>query len=83
MTTYQEYESSLSLGEPVELYLFTQGTQTWRYTSHDETIEYEGHIYIPTNISRTAPELSQQRSGAGITVTLPRNHDIPNLSLVQ
>jgi uncharacterized phage protein (TIGR02218 family) len=79
MTTYQEYESSLYLGEPVELYHFTKGTEIWRYTSHDEAVEYEGHAYAPTNISRTAPELSQQRSSAGITVTLPRNHEIPNL----
>jgi uncharacterized phage protein (TIGR02218 family) len=74
--TYAARETSQSSGQPFELYLFQTETQTWRLTSADRKITYNGQIYEPEAIVRTATGQGQETTSGSIKVTLPKEHAI-------
>ncbi len=74
--TYTARETSQSSGQPFELYLFQTETQTWRLTSADRKITYNGQIYEPEAIIRTATGQGQETTSGSIKVTIPKEHAI-------
>lgn len=50
--SYATLESSTQDGSPVELYVFVQGTQTWRLTSAAEAVTYQSVEYTPSSVTR-------------------------------
>ncbi len=69
--TYDLSEKSTYGGAPVELYQFDrEGSQSWRYTSGDEDVEYLGQTYTSIPITRSRVEQSQDVNRASITVTM-------------
>jgi len=74
--TYQEKETSVYDGSPVELYKFGVLNQEWYYTSGDEEVVYGGNTYQPSPISRTSPEQSREGGYTKLTLTVQRDHEI-------
>lgn len=73
--SYSVVESSVSDGQPVELYEFRQGVQVWRYTPSAEPYSYLSAEYTPATISRSDISQSNEITKAGITLVFPRDHD--------
>lgn len=55
--SYAAFETSAHAGEPVELYKFVRGLDSWRYTSGDAEFTHLSEIYEPYPFSR--PETQQ------------------------
>lgn len=77
--SYTSRETSVSDGQPFELYLWQTQTQTWRMTSADEPITYIGAVYAPDTLSRTNTSQNAEVKGGHITVTLPAVHPVAQL----
>ena len=77
--SYNSRETSISSGQPFELYLFQTQTQTWRLTSADEAKTYQGATYSSETISRTNTSQSAEVKGGHIKVTIPKDHAIAQL----
>lgn len=73
---YDAFETSDYVAAPVDLYIFTNGVQTWRYTSLDENYTFESIVYLAVPIKMTSPTISRDQSVLGITITVPRNFDL-------
>ena len=75
--TYVAKETSIFEGYPIELYTFTAGVNSWRYTSNDEnkTINLINFTAVP--IKRSKFEQNQEMSRAPITITMDK--DVPFL----
>lgn len=75
--SYESTETSVQDSQPVELYLFTQvlGTDEQAYTSGQNDVTYQGRVFIPATISRSAPSLSAKANSGNITLTVPRTND--------
>lgn len=63
------FEISGRNGKPLALYEFVWGNTTWRYTSADRDIDFDGHIWTAKAISDGG--YTQGSSGEPMTVTLP------------
>lgn len=57
---------------PIELYQFTRGLDTWRYTSYDSNITFQAGVYTPNQISRGKIEWQQEIERSELTVAIPR-----------
>lgn len=77
--SYNSRETSVSSGQPFELYLFQTQTQSWRFTSADEAQSYQGAAYSPESISRTNTSQNAEVSGGHIKVTIPKDHTIAQM----
>jgi uncharacterized phage protein (TIGR02218 family) len=77
--SYSLRETSAHEAQPIELYHFTQGAESWRYTSSEMEYLHNSALYQPITIKRTAPEISQERGASGITVTVPRDNKVAGL----
>lgn len=79
--SYATPETSRDAGQPVELYKFRRGIDEWTYTSADAAIVYAGATYAPAVMRRSAPEATSgaQRSGATLTIEVPRDFAIATL----
>ncbi len=69
--THTAIERSEDAGELVELYRFVRGTTEWFYVDNYTSVTYDGDVYLPLEISRTAPRQSSSDSPGTIDVTLP------------
>lgn len=76
--TYQATEQSVHGAEPVELYRFAAGGETWTYTSGAQPHDYLGQTYAPLAISRSAPTQGNDRQGQ-ITLTVARDNPVAAL----
>lgn len=76
--SYESREQSLSTGEPIELYWFMQGAESFTYTSSAEPIEFEARIFEPVyGLTRSSVKGgSREQSRQQLTVDLPRDHVI-------
>jgi uncharacterized phage protein (TIGR02218 family) len=77
--SYDSLEKSVYSGAPVELYRFTQGPKSWRYTSADSEQTYQGYAYRPEAISRGELDQSQEEQAGSLEVTLPRDNEVASL----
>ncbi len=73
--TYDSRERSIHDGSPVELFEFTRGADTWRYTSQAVDYDLAGEVYTAVPMTRTSTEATQAIERSDLRVTLPR--DIP------
>lgn len=53
--TYDVFEKADELGQPIELYEFSYGLETLRYTSAEDQVTYSANLYLPRPMMRTAP----------------------------
>lgn len=75
--SYDAYELSIQLGQPVELYTFTVGLQTYRYTSAEDTVNFSANPYLPRQIDRTSPGISSTENGRQqMEITIPSDDPI-------
>lgn len=79
--TYQQYEDSISLGSPIELYEFVQGTIRWTYKTGDTNLVYNGRDYIATAIKRDRIKQSGDVFKDSMNITLPRDNEFAGLML--
>jgi uncharacterized phage protein (TIGR02218 family) len=77
--SYDNKESSVSSGQPFELYLFQTQDQSWRLTSAGEARLYQGGAYAPETILRTNTSANSEVKGGHIKVTIPKDHAIAQL----
>jgi uncharacterized phage protein (TIGR02218 family) len=71
--TYLTIDTSTQDGRPAELFKFSDGSASWFYCTGDVPIPYNGDVYIPATISRTATEASQEFGKSKLTIRLPHN----------
>lgn len=74
--TYEARETSTHGGQPLELYRIVAGAQRWTLTPHVLPVTYQGEVYAPEPIARTAAEIAPDGSRGEITVSLPASHPI-------
>lgn len=72
--TYSVYDQSARLGSPVELFEFTDGSQTWRYTAYDQDYTWNGQTWTAIAIGRGSIQQSGKLDQAGIEIRLPRTN---------
>ena len=77
--TYDTSEASRAAGEPVELYRFAMGGLTWRYTSSDQAVTFNGERYAPETVAREALEFGSDRAASALTVRIPRENPVAQL----
>ena len=79
--TLLDREMSLFDSEPLLLFKFVRGAQTWLFTSDPETWTAPDGIYLPTSIKTNEP--SQDADGTHSTLTLEVPRDFPIALLFQ
>ncbi|MGH9685293.1 MAG: phage BR0599 family protein [Candidatus Acidiferrales bacterium] len=79
--TFDAQEKLGSGAKPYELYLFAMTGQEFALTSADVPITYLGQTYVPTTLSRTAIEQSNEVVSGQIKVYIPKNHPLALLFL--
>lgn len=67
--TYAEQESSVELGRPVELYVFTMGATVWRYVSADEDMTVGEQTYIAVQITNDGVKQTGQATSDAMNIT--------------
>lgn len=77
--TFDALETSSHDGNPVELYEFRSGVITWRYTSADEAITYNGQSYAPVAISRGKISASAELNKSGLDIQVTRDNPVAQL----
>lgn len=77
--SYSDYETSTFGGGPVELYEFSNGNMTWRYTSADETITHAGFSFTPEQITSAEMRDSQELNQLTIPLQVPRDNPVAQL----
>lgn len=73
--SYLASELSENSGQPVELYKFTQGTQTWYYTSGPDNVTYLAAEYVQSQINRSSISQSSDITKSTLTLEFPRDHE--------
>lgn len=77
--TYDARELSTTSGEPVELYRFTCGGQTWGWTSSDGSEIALGLTFEPAEIVRGEIDSSDEDTQGSLDVTVPRTNAVAAL----
>jgi uncharacterized phage protein (TIGR02218 family) len=79
--SYDSRETSVSGGQPFELYQFQTESRSWYYTSGDVPRTYLGQAYNPSSdsIVRTATAQSSETKGTHVKVTVPKDNAIAQL----
>lgn len=72
--TYDAYELSVQLGEPIELFEFIQGATAWRTTSHDQDVIWGGNTWTATPLGRSEIEQTDEMTKNALILRLPRTH---------
>lgn len=75
--SFEDRETSRFGGQPVECYKFTQGDQSWYYTSADQQVVLPtAGIFTPAVIRRGELDFSQEDSGQEVPFMVPRSNPI-------
>lgn len=77
--TFDARETSISDGQPVELYEFQMGLEYWRFTSGDEDVTHDGATYLREVITSPRIEASVEIQRGNITLTVARTMPIAEL----
>lgn len=77
--TYSGNELATYGAQPIELYRFYEGTRIWTFTSAEQSFTYEGEVYEPAILQRTAPEQSKELRQTRLTITCNRDFAIAKL----
>lgn len=81
--TYNDSEVSITGGEPVELYEFRRGVDTWRFTSASSDISHGGFTYDKAQIEREEISNSPEINRSGLEVTVDNNNPVAHLFKLQ
>ena len=68
--TYEPIETSVESGQPVELYVFTIGAETYYYTSAEDIVTFAATPYLPRQIDRSDPTQADADRRQELTITL-------------
>jgi uncharacterized phage protein (TIGR02218 family) len=71
--SYSEQDSSIEGSAPIELYKIT-GVDSFYYTSLATEFTFDGDVYKPIPISRTAPTINEKETSGSFTVNFPFNN---------
>lgn len=71
MTSFDVLESSVEASVPIEVYEFTIGSSTYRYTSTEDPITVGANIYTPEQIERGSLSQGQEERKKLLEITLP------------
>jgi len=74
MTTYDIRESSVEDSRPVEVYEFSAGTQTWRYTSRASDVTLGSDTYTKESIKRSQIGEGADARSRNVTLTVPASN---------
>ena len=74
--TYSPYELSVSFGSPVELYRFTYLSAQYTWCSGDVEFTYNGNVYKPYPIERSAAVVTQVTEKSSLELTVPADNPI-------
>lgn len=77
--SYASLETSQSSAQPVELFRFDYGLETYYYTSADKDFTYQGRLYTATPVSRSQVDQSQEDQAGSLEVSLPRENPVSAL----
>ena len=77
--TFNAKETSGWEGKPVELFEFTNGTLSYRYTSAATEQTHNGKVYTPAAIGRGSLNHGPQIFKANLEITVPRDHPVAML----
>lgn len=69
--SYDAFETSVSSGQPVEIYIFEQGLETWRFTSGPDVVTVTSQDYEPVPIVRSEITQNNDISKSNLTITFP------------
>ena len=76
---YQDYENSVALGIPIELYdIFESTGDHYRYNTSDETLTYLGNDYESGIIERSEFGLGNENDSDNLTIKLNRGNTFTN-----
>lgn len=74
--TYIATDKSTQDGLPVELFKFTQGSESWFYTNADRDIDYNGDTYVAEYITRNRIMQTDDISKNGISLSVMRTNAV-------
>lgn len=77
--TYETFETSQELSQPVEVYTFTVGATVFRYTSHEIDVTLGVEDYTSITISRTRIEKGASARSSTLTVNVPIDNAVSQL----
>lgn len=78
--TYSNFEQSTEQGTPVELYIFSHGTQTFRYTSTSSDVQFGGHLFTSKHsISRNAVSQDTEDFSGRVELSISRKSEVAKL----
>lgn len=72
--TYDAFETSVESGQPVELYDFNFGSDTFRFTSAEDNVVVGSDTYTAIEIASSAVKISQEQRAQALEVTMPSNN---------
>lgn len=71
MTSFDTLESSRQDSRPLEIYEFSLGSDTYRYTSRASNVVVGANTYTPQAISRSSIEQGSDQKSRNVVITLP------------
>lgn len=77
--TFDAQETSRESGQVLELYTFIFGLDTFRFTSFQSDIVWQGLSYTSTPISRSNTGASIEDAAGQVTITVPLDNPVPQL----
>lgn len=77
--SFNQYESSTQLADPVELYTFTYGQVRVYYCSSDRAYTHQSITYKSANIERSAIDRSLNRERAAINIRVQKTFEVAEL----
>jgi len=80
--SYGTFETSTELGQPVEVYRFTAGAQSWFYTSGEDMVTLSAQDYLPETIERGVVTDGPEERGANFEVTVPGTNPVARLFIL-
>ncbi len=77
--SYDERETGINSGSPLEFYEFATTDQTWRLTSADIDLTLDGDTYTSIALSRSEISDDQEQRRGKVNVMIDPNHEIAGL----
>lgn len=79
MSSFDALESSVEGSRPIELYEFSLGNDTYRFTSAEDTLTPVSDPFAPLAIARTRIEQGSDQNNRNIIVTMPASQALAQL----
>lgn len=78
--TYDIFEESTQLGEPIEVYDFRHGNEVYRYTSASNNVTWKGNTYIAKyGISRNSVSQDAEDYSGRVEIVLSRKSEVARM----